>query len=437
MKVLHLAAVDYGGAGNAALRLHSSLLNKGVDSRMLVLTSRGDCQQVTSLDGGSPTFRLLRFVNKAYLRLSTRLDYYFQVQDLSLGTPPEFLLETVGFCPDVIVAHVLSNFLSFPDIRALHQVTGAAVVWHLLDMGMMTGGCHYAWKCNGYENRCDSCPALRYWMDSNIPAKILDQKQLSLRVINPSVVVAGSSHLVNQARLSSLFRDSRIEKILLGVDPEVFYPGDRLEARRSLGIPEDKKIIFFGAQSLSEPRKGMEYMIAAMKRLAEISPVPKADILLLTAGAHALAAAVTKDLGLATHHLGLLKGGAALAEAYRAADVFVCPSIEDSGPMMINEAMMCGTPVVAFYMGVAPDLIIPGETGELAILKNATDLARGIIDVIALDYEAAKSMSVNARSRALSLCDPAIQAAQFCQLFEEISDTKYSSHVAGASMSDN
>lgn len=426
MKVLHLAAVNYGGAGSAALRLHSSLRSRGVDSRMLVLTSRGDCQQVASLDESSHTFRLLRLINKAYLKFATKFDYYFQAQGLSLGVSPEYILKTTGFSPDIIVAHVLSNFLSFQDVRALHQITGAPVVWHLLDMGMMTGGCHYAWECNGYENSCVSCPALRFWVDSNIPAKVLHDKLLSMHEINPSVVVAGSSHLANQARRSLLFRDCRIERILLGVDPETFCPGNRVEARRRLGIPEDKKIIFFGAQSLNEPRKGMEYMIAAMERLAEMSLIAKADILLLTAGAHPLKASMTKALGLATQHLGLLKGGAALADAYRAADVFVCPSIEDSGPMMINEAMMCGTPVVAFYMGVAPDLIVPGKTGELAILKNPTDLARGIADVITLGNEATESMSVSAHSRALSLCHPAVQAAQFCQLFEEISAAKHS-----------
>jgi glycosyltransferase involved in cell wall biosynthesis len=45
---------------------------------------------------------------------------------------------------------------------------------------------------------------------------------------------------------------------------------------------------------------------------------------------------------------------------------------------MINESIMCGTPVVSFRMGVAEDLIINGETGYIVKLKNIRDLANGI-----------------------------------------------------------
>ena len=40
MKVLHLSAHDYGGAGKAAHRLHRNLVARGEDSRLLVLYRR-------------------------------------------------------------------------------------------------------------------------------------------------------------------------------------------------------------------------------------------------------------------------------------------------------------------------------------------------------------------------------------------------------------
>ena len=56
-------------------------------------------------------------------------------------------------------------------------------------------------------------------------------------------------------------------------------------------------------------------------------------------------------------------------------------SIEDSGPMMINESIMCGTPVVCFDMGVARDLVHTGRTGYRAALRDSSDLAFGIREV--------------------------------------------------------
>ena len=65
--------------------------------------------------------------------------------------------------------------------------------------------------------------------------------------------------------------------------------------------------------------------------------------------------------------------------------MFISSSIEDSGPVMINESIMCGTPVISFQMGVAENLIIDDETGYIVKLKNIRDLANSIEKVINLD----------------------------------------------------
>lgn len=51
--------------------------------------------------------------------------------------------------------------------------------------------------------------------------------------------------------------------------------------------------------------------------------------------------------------------------------------------MMIPEAMLCGTPVVAFNTGGAPDLIETMKTGYLAAYKDSTGLAKGIYTLLA------------------------------------------------------
>ena len=50
------------------------------------------------------------------------------------------------------------------------------------------------------------------------------------------------------------------------------------------------------------------------------------------------------DIPFEHQFVGFLMGDAMLAAGYQAADVFVNASIEDAGPMMINESILCGTP---------------------------------------------------------------------------------------------
>tara|TARA_B110001454_G_scaffold191721_1_gene191552 strand:+ start:1639 stop:2724 length:1086 start_codon:yes stop_codon:yes gene_type:complete len=91
--------------------------------------------------------------------------------------------------------------------------------------------------------------------------------------------------------------------------------------------------------------------------------------------------------------LGALEGEA-LASAYRAADVFVFPSVTDTFGMVMIEALACGTPVAGFP--VAGPLDIIGEKGRgvdngLAVPVGALDkdLASAITRATMLSTEAA------------------------------------------------
>jgi len=54
-------------------------------------------------------------------------------------------------------------------------------------------------------------------------------------------------------------------------------------------------------------------------------------------------------------------------------------SIEEAFGLSIAEAMMCGTPVIAFNRGSMPELIVEGKTG---FLVNTVDEAVAILPAI-------------------------------------------------------
>lgn len=418
MKILHLSAYDFGGAGKAAYRLHCNLRAAGFQSRMAVCKKREADDDVSEVTGGNLLSQMRAMLSKVWLRITSDQDYYFQNQYRSLLPHPDELTRLLNFKPDAIIVHWVSNFVSTSDIRALSLAYRAPVIWYLLDMAPLTGGCHYAWDCAGYSGECGMCPALKSINLCDRSHLIWQKKNLALHGINLAVA-AGSGWLEQQAARSALFRDRPIHKILLSVDPEVFSPVPVAVARQKLGLPTDRKIIFFGNQGLGLKRKGMSQLVEALGLLAADPSFDRERVLIAVAGEPPR----DFDLPLEYVSLGFLGTDEMLALAYRAADVFVCPSIEDSGPMMINESIMCGTPVVSFEMGVAPDLVHTDVTGYRAKLGDSGDLARGIQTILALAPDDALIMSQTCRAAGLELCHPQRQVDAFRALIETVAGT--------------
>jgi len=140
------------------------------------------------------------------------------------------------------------------------------------------------------------------------------------------------------------------------------------------------------------------------------------DVLLLVAGhgGHRLA----RELPFQTKSLGFLRDEIALALAYQAADIFVCPSVEDGGPLMIPQAMMCGRPVVSFRSGYALDLVKTMQTGYLCENTDSTELAHGICRTLFSDR--LREMGENARRLAAERHARPVFLAHYLGLCEEL-----------------
>jgi glycosyltransferase involved in cell wall biosynthesis len=114
-----------------------------------------------------------------------------------------------------------------------------------------------------------------------------------------------------------------------------------------------------------------------------------------------------------------------MALVYQSADLFLCPSLADSGPMMIPEAMLCGIPVVAFDTGGAPDWIDHLHNGYLARIGDVADFADGIRTMLAADRQ---SCAAAARLKASGLHRPDLVARQHLNLYRELIEEHASDH---------
>jgi glycosyltransferase involved in cell wall biosynthesis len=416
MNILHLTTTDMGGAGKAAYRLHQNVSAFGFNSKIIVMTTRSDNNDIITLHSTKLFYKIRSNFEKCLLKIRTDPKYYFQNQNRSSVKKADDILNILPFKPDIIVARWITNFLTIEDLYRLSLLTGSPVIWYMVDMAPLTGGCHYAWDCTGFMNQCGHCPALYSNENHDLSYRNWKKKHDIIQKMQITIVSA-TDWLNQQAKKATVFNGRKIEQIMLGLDTEIFKPVPRELARAELKLPLKQKIIFLGAKSLKVKRKGTYYLIEALKLLKKQLADDKNKTLIITAGKISAISPYLMD-NFKHKHLGPWLNDRMLAKAYQAADVFVCPSIEDSGPMMINESIMCGTPVVTFEMGVALNLVHTGRTGYRAKLKDSKDLAKGIRYVLSLSPKEAKNMSEQCSKLGLKCCHHKVQAHAFSRLFE-------------------
>jgi glycosyltransferase involved in cell wall biosynthesis len=210
---------------------------------------------------------------------------------------------------------------------------------------------------------------------NELSAKVWSRKQAMLRDHTVSYV-ACSKWLAGEAQKSSLLEGQRVVTIPNPIDTHIYHPKDKREAKRRLGLPEDRRIILFVSQRVTDRRKGMEFFMEAVGYLATQYPEMTRNSGIAILGGHA--EEVADNLPIPAYPLGYVSDEQRIVDVYNAADVFVLPSLEDNLPNTLMEAMACGVPCVGFRVGGIPEMIDHLQNGYVARLRDAADLATGI-----------------------------------------------------------
>lgn len=421
INVLHLSTYIERG-GRAVYRLHKNLkTSELINSKIITVQKSFEDSDIIEANKGFYLTYFLSRVERKYFSIiiskKNEQGRYFRPSSVFKRYSFTQILQDLPFIPDIIIAYWIDNFITSEDLYKLSDYTKAPVIWYFMDMAPMTGGCHYAFNCRGYEDECGKCPALGSNRKHDLSYKIFKKKYKIIQKTNITLV-SPSSYLFQQAKQSKIFSGKVIKKIMLGLNDEIYKPIQKKIARQKLKIPDEKKIILFGSQSINEKRKGYKYFVEALNILKGLiinNPKMLNNIAIITIGKKN---DENLKLPFKEYYFGILKEGKELALAYQAADVFVCSSIEDSGPMMVNESIMCGTPVVSFDIGVALDLVFTGKTGYRVKLKDSLDLSRGIKSVLELTEGKTQEMRDNCRSLALRKYSLKIQRDKFIELFK-------------------
>jgi glycosyltransferase involved in cell wall biosynthesis len=189
---------------------------------------------------------------------------------------------------------------------------------------------------------------------------------------------------------------SRVYTLPNGVDLARFAPGEKNEARRRLGLDEDRPRTLFIGRLV--PEKDVTTLLKAWRHVIDVVPEAVLDIV----GSGPLEG----DLRAQANDLGVEKqvffhGEQSEVVPYlQAADCFVLPSLVEGMSNALLEAMAVGLPVVATRIEGNERLLEDGVTGRLVLPHDAEALARALVDILQDVYGA---LSLGRRARKLVL----------------------------------
>lgn len=357
-----------GGAGIAAFRLARALRTQGVDAPIFCLHRKFN-------DPSTFRYRLrstemspsLAVYREALQRAQTRyINENRSSRSKTIFSSPWasgmlVLDNPAAVASRVLHLHWVNHFL---DLHSLQEMAalGRPVVWTLHDEWFYTGGCHYTTGCDQWRTRCLDCPQLLHDPFRLVP-QWFDEKAAAFDTLDLTIVTP-SAWLGERVRGAPLGAGKRVEVIPNAFDVETFSPPSpqrRAQLRAERGFDASTVVLGFGAQSLSDMRKGFGHLLAALASLGREAAGGKRIGLLVFGSRSEELEALGEHMTLSV--AGELDDERAIADVLGAADVFVVPSLEENYPNVIIESLLCGTPVVAYGCGGIAEQIEEGVHG--------------------------------------------------------------------------
>jgi glycosyltransferase involved in cell wall biosynthesis len=209
------------------------------------------------------------------------------------------------------------------------------------------------------------------WPDRRITPGALRRARIAFR--RAAVVCPVSLDL--QRAIERYGIKARFRVVPNTVNTRIFYPLDKPN------VVAPTKLINVGLQI---ERKRLDVLLRAFAKVAGGRPELRLDLLgegPLTPELKRLA--VELNVGERVRFPGA-RSPRDIANALRAADVFVLSSVSETGPIVVLEALCCGLPVATTEVGSAPEAV--GSDGALARPGDVDGLAAAI-EVVLQGYD--------------------------------------------------
>ena len=420
MKVLMVSTNDFGGAGKACIRLHTSLLKAEIDSNLILAKKTHQVEKSFVIQPKANStlinksqrkiIKILRELKLLKVPKQTFEEQFIdnRTRGLELYSFPnsnyDITESELYKQADIINLHWVSGFM---DYQSFFKKNTKPVVWTLHDMNPFTGGEHYSEEYFGMDEF--GLPKKRTLTNDEKTQfeKVLDLKKEAVSQVDNLHFVTLCDWMTNELKQSEIFGDFPVHKIPNGIDSSVFKVRDKAHSRDLLNIPHDKKVLLFVADLIHANRKGFSFLIEALKKIEED------DVQLFVIGNKNESLNNFKNI----IQYGKVNDERLLSSIYSAADVFVLPSLMDNLPNTVLESLLCGTPVIGFPIGGIPDMVMHKKNGLIADAVSVDALANAILDFLS---EGILMSTAEIREDAVSKYDEKVQANNYIKLFKSL-----------------
>lgn len=394
MKVLHFCVSDIAGAGLCCVRIHHSLLECGIDSKVVVLTKGSTESEVFIYETFSN--KIYRIISKICRSLRLPLTERAKVLMKSLKHKTTYSLPVsyvdITRCPwydwaDIIHLHWINNYVDYPSF---FKKNTKPVVWTLHDENLFYGIAHH---------HRSILP------DDKMESKYRQVKYESIRSAANLSIVFLSKYMYDKFGEGKIIEGRRKLIINNSVDGDIFTIGDKATLRKKYNLEENKKIIIFVAGDINDPNKGLDVLSKAVSELNDNR------YMILAIGNN-----INGVQRPCTVSYGRVSGPIILSELLSIADIFALPSFQEAFPQSPLEAMACGVPVLAFPVSGVVEAV-NDQNGIICNDFTVSELVRGIKLMSQRQYD-----SVKIREDILGRYSPKKIANQYINLYKHVLD---------------
>ncbi len=228
--------------------------------------------------------------------------------------------------------------------------------------------------------------------DINLFSQMLLVRPLVRAALSGAASVIAVSGALKQRMVELGIPAEKVVVIRNGIDRTIFYPQDRAEVRRALGLEANGPVIITVCSLTAN--KGIDRLIDAFALVSKQPANETARMYVIGEGPERAAL----EARIARHGLQgrvILPGARPqpeLARWYSAAELFCLASHREGCPNVVLEALACGTPVVAMDVGGIRELITSPAYGRLVSPTTAAvdSLARQIHEALNIRWNRAE-----------------------------------------------